>query len=212
VYQRFCVNFEKQRGFVRALEQLPDFVEYLRVCRNHESVGKNDLSALLIAPMKHQCHYQLLLEVCEGEGEGGGGRGREGRGREGEGEGGGREGGEGREGKRGEGREHEWWEGDGVRGWGLEMSSFYVLNRKFSSTPNPSLRRISFHQPLRPLLSHSVSCLLHLSFPFQPYSHSHSRGAGGKHCRQQTLGRDARVAGDALLAHSVTAGTNCLYS
>ena len=63
VYQRFCVNFEKQRGFVRALEQLPDFVEYLRVCRNHESVGKNDLSALLIAPMKHQCHYQLLLEV-----------------------------------------------------------------------------------------------------------------------------------------------------
>lgn len=38
-------------------------MEYLRVCRNHESVGKNDLSALLIAPMKHQCHYQLLLEV-----------------------------------------------------------------------------------------------------------------------------------------------------
>ena len=52
---------------MRALEQLPDFMEYLRVCRNHESVGKNDLSALLIAPMKHQCHYQLLLEV-KGEG------------------------------------------------------------------------------------------------------------------------------------------------
>lgn len=57
------MNFEKQRGFVRALEKLPDFVDYLQVCRQHESVGKNDLSALLIAPMQHQCHYQLALEV-----------------------------------------------------------------------------------------------------------------------------------------------------
>lgn len=48
---------------MRALEQLPDFADYLRVCRSHESVGKNDLSALLIAPMQHQCRYQLMLEV-----------------------------------------------------------------------------------------------------------------------------------------------------
>lgn len=48
---------------MRALEKLPDFVEYLHVCRQHECVGKNDLSALLIAPMQHQCHYQLALEV-----------------------------------------------------------------------------------------------------------------------------------------------------
>jgi len=31
VYQRFCVNFEKQRGFVRALQPLPEFQEYLKV-------------------------------------------------------------------------------------------------------------------------------------------------------------------------------------
>jgi len=31
VYQRFCVNFEKQRGFVRALQPLPEFKEYLKV-------------------------------------------------------------------------------------------------------------------------------------------------------------------------------------
>ena len=31
VYQRFCVNMEKQRGFVKALHQLPDFQEYIRV-------------------------------------------------------------------------------------------------------------------------------------------------------------------------------------
>ncbi|XP_064400266.1 pleckstrin homology domain-containing family G member 6-like [Halichondria panicea] len=62
VYQRFCVNFEKQRGFVRALQQLPEFQEYLLLCRTHELVQKKDLSDLLIAPMQHQCHYQLLLE------------------------------------------------------------------------------------------------------------------------------------------------------
>ena len=28
VYQRFCVNMEQQRGFVKALQQLPDFQEY----------------------------------------------------------------------------------------------------------------------------------------------------------------------------------------
>ena len=50
---------------MRALAQIPEFVEYVEVCRRHHTVGKNDLSALLIAPMKHQCHYQLLLEVCE---------------------------------------------------------------------------------------------------------------------------------------------------
>ena len=48
---------------MRALGQLPDFQEYLRVCRTHQLVGKNDLSALLIAPMQHQCRYQLMLEV-----------------------------------------------------------------------------------------------------------------------------------------------------
>lgn len=63
VYQCFCVNFEKQRGFVRALQQLPEFQEYLRLCRTHNRVQKKDLSDLLIAPMQHQCHYQLLLEV-----------------------------------------------------------------------------------------------------------------------------------------------------
>ena len=31
MYQRFCVNMEKQRGFVRALQQLPDFQEYMKV-------------------------------------------------------------------------------------------------------------------------------------------------------------------------------------
>ncbi len=29
----------------------------------HPAVGKNDLTALLIAPMQHQCRYQLMLEV-----------------------------------------------------------------------------------------------------------------------------------------------------
>lgn len=62
VYQRFCVNFEKQRGFIKALEQLPDFQEYLRVCRGHRMVHRNDLTSLLIAPIQHQFHYQLLLE------------------------------------------------------------------------------------------------------------------------------------------------------
>ena len=57
------MNFEKQRGFVRALQQLPEFQEYHLLCRCHEFVGKNDLTALLIAPMQHQCHYQLLLDV-----------------------------------------------------------------------------------------------------------------------------------------------------
>ena len=32
VYQRFCVNMERQRGFVKALQQLPDFQEYTLVC------------------------------------------------------------------------------------------------------------------------------------------------------------------------------------
>ena len=31
VYQRFCVNMERQRGFVKALHQLPDFQEYVKV-------------------------------------------------------------------------------------------------------------------------------------------------------------------------------------
>ena len=31
VYQRFCGNMEEQRGFVKALQQLPDFQEYLKV-------------------------------------------------------------------------------------------------------------------------------------------------------------------------------------
>lgn len=63
VYQRFCVNYEKQQGFVRALQQLPDFQVYQNVCRGHSVVGKNDLPALLIAPMQHQCRYQLKLDV-----------------------------------------------------------------------------------------------------------------------------------------------------
>ena len=63
VYQRFCVNYEKQQGFVRALQQLPDFQIYQNVCRGHSVVGKNDLAALLIAPMQHQCRYQLKLDV-----------------------------------------------------------------------------------------------------------------------------------------------------
>lgn len=33
VYQRFCVNMEQQRGFVRALQQLPEFKEYILVHR-----------------------------------------------------------------------------------------------------------------------------------------------------------------------------------
>lgn len=57
------MNFEKQRGFLRALEQLPDFKEYVRVCMTHEAVRKNDLSSLLISPIQHQCRYKLLLEV-----------------------------------------------------------------------------------------------------------------------------------------------------
>lgn len=63
VYQRFCVNYEKQQGFVRVLQQLPDFQIYQNVCRGHSVVGKNDLAALLIAPMQHQCRYQLKLDV-----------------------------------------------------------------------------------------------------------------------------------------------------
>lgn len=92
---------ERQRGFVKALQQLPDFQEYslvrippymptgllacwnapcpltcyagyecnvlcdcLQVCRGHPMVHRSDLTDLLIAPMQHQCHYQLLLEVC----------------------------------------------------------------------------------------------------------------------------------------------------
>ena len=35
----------------------------MQVCRKHKLVQKNDLSALLIAPMQHQCHYQLLFDV-----------------------------------------------------------------------------------------------------------------------------------------------------
>ena len=63
VYQRFCVNYEKQQGFVRVLQQLSDFQTYQSVCRGHGVVGKNDLAALLIAPMQHQCRYQLKLDV-----------------------------------------------------------------------------------------------------------------------------------------------------
>jgi hypothetical protein len=62
VYQRFCVNMERQRGFVKALQQLPDFQEYTLMCRSHPMVHRSDLTDLLIAPMQHQCHYQLLLE------------------------------------------------------------------------------------------------------------------------------------------------------
>jgi hypothetical protein len=62
VYQRFCVNMEQQRGFVKALQQLPDFQEYSVVCRGHAMVQRSDLTDFLIAPMQHQCHYQLLLE------------------------------------------------------------------------------------------------------------------------------------------------------
>ena len=57
------MNFEKQRGFLRALEQLPDFKDYERVCMSHETVRKKDLNSLLISPIQHQCRYQLLLEV-----------------------------------------------------------------------------------------------------------------------------------------------------
>ena len=35
----------------------------MQVCRTHKLVQKNDLSARLIAPMQHQCHYQLLFDV-----------------------------------------------------------------------------------------------------------------------------------------------------
>eukprot|EP00731_Ephydatia_muelleri_P003426 Em0001g3426a len=62
VYQKFCVNVEKNRGYLKALHQLPDFEEYLRVCRGCESVQKNDIESLIIAPLQHLCHYQLLLE------------------------------------------------------------------------------------------------------------------------------------------------------
>jgi hypothetical protein len=62
VYQRFCVNMEQQRGFVKALQQLPDFQEYIAVCKRHPMVQRSDLMDFLIAPMQHQCHYQLLLE------------------------------------------------------------------------------------------------------------------------------------------------------
>ena len=62
VYQKFCVNVEKNRGYLKALHQLPDFEEYIRVCRNCEKVQKNDIESLIIAPLQHLCHYQLLLE------------------------------------------------------------------------------------------------------------------------------------------------------
>ena len=35
-----------------------------QVCRGCESVQKNDIESLVIAPLQHLCHYQLLLEVC----------------------------------------------------------------------------------------------------------------------------------------------------
>ena len=35
----------------------------LQVCRGHSMVQRSDLTDFLIAPMQHQCHYQLLLEV-----------------------------------------------------------------------------------------------------------------------------------------------------
>ena len=50
---------------MRVLQQLPEFQTYQDVCRSHNVVGKNDLAALLIAPMQHQCRYQLKLDVCE---------------------------------------------------------------------------------------------------------------------------------------------------
>lgn len=62
VYQRFCINYEKQQGFVRVLQQLEEFQSYQSVCRGHSVVAKNDLPALLIAPMQHQCRYQLKLD------------------------------------------------------------------------------------------------------------------------------------------------------
>lgn len=34
-----------------------------QVCRTAPIVQRSDLSDLLIAPMQHQCHYQLLLDV-----------------------------------------------------------------------------------------------------------------------------------------------------
>ncbi len=36
-----------------------------QVCRGHGAVAKNDLNSLLIAPMQHQCHYLLLLDVSQ---------------------------------------------------------------------------------------------------------------------------------------------------
>lgn len=39
------------------------YVICLQACRRHQMVQRSDLTDFLIAPMQHQCHYQLLLEV-----------------------------------------------------------------------------------------------------------------------------------------------------
>ncbi|XP_019856097.1 PREDICTED: uncharacterized protein LOC100634507 [Amphimedon queenslandica] len=62
VYKTFCTNFEQQRGYIKSLEKIPTYHDYLRLCRSSPSVQRSDINDLLIAPMQHQCHYQLLLD------------------------------------------------------------------------------------------------------------------------------------------------------
>ena len=38
-------------------------LNWSQACRGHRMVQRSDLTDLLIAPIQHQCHYQLLLEV-----------------------------------------------------------------------------------------------------------------------------------------------------
>jgi hypothetical protein len=62
IYKQFCTNYEQQRGYIKSLEKQPNFQEYLRVCRTAPAVQKSDLQDLLITPIQHQFHYQLLLD------------------------------------------------------------------------------------------------------------------------------------------------------